>query len=1651
MLGIRDAEKEMMEDLYGDDIELFGGLDEQRAKYGDTVESALQAIIEKPDRIGSSLYKDADDIQEVAKYLLAITESEDIRKPIKYVEDGSVMYAQSDGRSVTLADKGDGDLVVIHEIVHALTSDYLHALDPYLDNPAALEKIRAKQPLADDDYLVKSQELARLWLAAVDASPDIKASMTEMNHVAYGLANVNEFVAQALSSKEMQQHLSKLQDPSATGQTLWTKFIDAVSSMFGIPVERGSILDSTITALADLKTFGDVDGVQTKVNSHAFGGGLAHKLKAERIQSPKALMSGILKRKGWTQEQIDTNQGSFEKLFDVFGVDDVELFRLKLEEVRGAGGVVDSVKRVWLGGKGLDGLSQKDQLRALSFVAGHELGHVAEGMYKNGQMSDRQHQQFDDFVKWVDEGTVADHQLAYDIGLEMLPKSMRTDEVVARALESAGKPKEVRANMLAMWAMSQTQKPDQFAMNLMPRGMRQGWRVMTDMARSVYGAMKGTGGIVQGFKKRTEMRGRVNDMVKMAEQFKEANAKAIEMESEVNKLGAIGGERRQDVLEYFDETKDVVPHDPRSKVGEYFDKVVMTFDQRAQAVPAFRGINRAMHDFNGGAKASMKRIVGSIIGGIDANGNPVFKTKEGKLDFEKVRDKPHLNKLYGDWRRLQNVYKDTDAEGNTKQGKILSYAEIESADPKLYAKLQALPEGERKSVIQMVHRMTEGMKNFQHNEVERVIDQSNIATLKYLMAAGLGDNWKNAQTVATNLYKGMRLANTPDPASQQQGTMMLRSVAEAIDPETFQRVTEVVREQHASASKLMQDFIANEHYASEMRFGKHFLHWVEPGGDPKKDTGGLAFATEKEARAYQKKLQDRGATAITYESVKRGTTRLVGEDRIMQTLAVHDERNKEFLKTLGLDPEAEAQLMSVLDYKSQFNKELAAGSIVEQGTRRGFKAGREELDMLQTDFAYFNAAVRSMHKKVFNNELQYQLTNPDLKDPMVAAQMPEVMQHVENFLAPDTELGTAITKGNAAYFLGLNLSSHMVELAQPAFSFVPELANHGVGYVRSMRMLTAAAKHVTDFTIKHLPTQAKRLRGKDYGVDDNSLWSSPEYAVLMKQAVQNDWISLGHASEVLEADLSTNVDLSRLMKDGKESDSIASKYGATPARFFANNSLKLYQQFTEFNARISLITGYELAKQKGMSGQAAIDFAGEFSRTTTFSGGKANRPTAIFSGRDSFRTGGQAAYSLQGFTFGMLSMMTRYARTAYSKKQYPDMPESARQNARKALKTMVATQFLGAGIVGMPFAQAINELFEKTTGIELERTAREGLASLFNEDEKEDGGMLSDVVMHGAANAILGKVLPGAPEVGSRFSIGGILGVNAYDGFSMSSLAGPTGSVIENVAKGATSLLKDRSAGQAFEDVMPIAFKKLIDLSRNGGEFRDKSGGLLIDGTMGEKAMYGMGFTPQRVRKMKNYERLNRKHEQHVRDKDVKTYDELSDLFTTDPVAVQQELLKIAKADPKVRMLQERGMNAAAAKALESSMKSGAGKIAERIERKTHARDPRRAGSFNATSGSDSLINALGQSGKVSEVDRLNTRNSVLASLGMAPSTSPRVSQRAMMIDQIMAQNPMMPRPQAATLADSYLAGNQSSQQPGRGLNPFNRIDFHLISIHKVF
>lgn len=273
------------------------------------------------------------------------------------------------------------------------------------------------------------------------------------------------------------------------------------------------------------------------------------------------------------------------------------------------------------------------------------------------------------------------------------------------------------------------------------------------------------------------------------------------------------------------------------------------------------------------------------------------------------------------------------------------------------------------------------------------------------------------------------------------------------------------------------------------------------------------------------------------------------------------------------------------------------------------------------------------------------------------------------------------------------------------------------------------------------------------------------------------------------------------------------------------------------------------------------------------------------------------------------------------------------------------------------------------------------------------------------------------------------MGLNSYDGYSLSALAGPSGAVVEAVAKGAGTALRDQNLGQAFQDIAPPSWKKLIEMTRNRGEFRDRSGGLLVDGTFGEKLAYGIGFAPQRVKNAKNYERLQRGHEEHLRDREIRKFDQLAELYKKDPVKAQEELLKIAKADPKVKFLQEQGDYQGAQQYLHKALQDGMSKLAERIDKATFAKDPRRNGTFKGTSGSDSLLNAMGMGGRVSELERLNTKAQVYAQMGMEPPVNQKSMAKAQMMDQIMTQNPSMPRPQASLLADQALARNPLVRQ----------------------
>jgi hypothetical protein len=1462
--------------------------------------------------------------------------------------------------------------------------------------------IQLRFPLIKDDFHGNVGELA------IAEFENVYNHIPEINDFSYNLATqtiVYKDTRQPVPIEELID-LIKREKPWKSGVGL--------SSL-----ERAVITQDMHTA-SDFETMSSymnhIDTVADLQHPLLYKGGQKSKIsRARRVATPKELVEGILLEKGMKPEAVRSASPTIEKLFDIFSVEDIDLFQILQGDTRGAASIDSPARKLFLGGKGLDGLNDQQKLEALSFVAGHELGHLVENLYQNGQMTRRQLDNFKAFHDWVNEASPEEHSIAMEIALEQIPKHMRTAEVIEAAKRTAGNAREVRANLLSMWAMGQTHPPDQFALNLLPAPIKRAWQTLSDVARSIYGAMKGTGHVLQNFRVRTSLRKRVAEMTQMAEQFKRAQKDAIAFEAEGEGLGKLWDESgRQEVLDYFTgDEEQLTPRDDRSFVAKAFDKLILTFDQRAQMVPSLRGINRAMHDFQGGVNASMKRIAAAITGELDANGAPVFATKDARLKYEMVRDKPKLNKLASDWMRTMQKHRWKDDNGKDRTGKMLAYTDLKKADSQLRAKLDALPIKERQAVIETVKRFHDAMEQFQYAETEKVVDSGNIAILKAVIASSRPDLWDKAPAIADYIYRGQRAMSSIDPAEVVQGKEMMAKAAQAVDGDLFIRLNDLVRQQHKDNTELLKTFAENPHFFSEIRVGKYFLRWKEANGE----TGGQAFDKLKDMEVYEKNLRARldreGGKVIATDTGRRGIPHMVAEDQMGQVLKAYDDKNRALIDTLGLDESLTTELKSMLDYSTLFNRELKAKEMVKQGAYRKFKPGRDDLDMIQTQFAYFNAATRALHKKVLNNELRYQLTNEELKNPKVQAHMPDVMQHIENFLTPDTKMGTRLAKYNAAYFLGTNLSSHVIEVGQPAFSYVPEMINQGMGFVEASKMILEAQRQVGKFTAKHIAKRSAR--------DNNSLWDKPEHQELMKYAAEHNWISLTHAADIVDVDLASNVDASGLAGRDGQAGSRLLEAGLTPVRLFANHSLRFYQQFTEFNSRVGLITGYEIARKNGKSHQEAIESAGEFTRVVALSGGKANRPTALFSGKEGFRTTGQALYSLQGYTFGMLSMMRRYAETAFSKKQYPHLTEADRKKARKALTTMVATQFFGAGLVGLPFMQASMHMFETLTGVELERELREGLAEFFEEDEKEDGGMMSDIIMHGAANAILGKTLPGAPDVGSRFAIGGVLGVNAYDGYSLGALAGPTGSVVESITKSATSLLKDRDAAQAFEDIAPIAWRKPIKMYKDGGEFRDQNGGMLIDGSFAEKFAYSVGFTPQRLNKLKSYERLDRRHQERIRERDINLFDEIADLYTENPALARQYLDQVARQDPKVVKFQEQGMVQAAEQEYNRAVSDGAKKVAERIERRENPRDPRRTGTFDSTVGSQALLNSLGLSGGTSEVNRLLSRTQTMQNLGIPVSVSKRSLQRASIVDQIMSKNVSLPRPQAAAMADHLL------------------------------
>jgi len=1361
-----------------------------------------------------------------------------------------------------------------------------------------------------------------------------------------------------------------------------------------------------------------------------FDGGAGESRKAVEVTSFPELLQRIMIKKGFTAEQVKEAMPYMAAVANVTNMSDVKFGQMLDDAKRGTATIDGPLRMLLLSAKGLDGLSFEDATRSLGFLSGHEIGHLVEHLYKKSMLSEQDMKSFKDFVKWTTEATPEEQRMAFEVVRDgMLPKEYHELEIVQRAFETIGKPEELRAHLMSMWAMSHVHKGDQMANMLLPTPVRRFMQMLTDFAWRSYGAVRGALHRMPNVGT-YDARHRAWKLKKLMESARNAEFKAESIIKEFEGIGMVGPEVRQvwdkrvgdlqgqskeldGFLRMFEEgdkketvvdTKvktqaSVVPL-KKSKIAALFDRMFLQGDQLAAAVPALKNIFYGLHSFNGNTKAMSKRAVGQLTGGVDASGTPYW-TAAGQLAWERVTGPKHRvnNKILGDWMRLQNSAptQRLNAEGELEdsRGKTITFDELAKHDAKLAARLAVLPAKDREAIIEMRERLTESIKQIQV-DVAKHFEESSVLNLQSYLALKVPSLYKDAPGLALGMFKALKLNLQGDPQGSQ---VLLNKIAQAIPDEgAFNGAWDLAKKNFEHWVELQKFFAERPWFFSEIRQGEFLLKWREANGEH----GSLAFDTRGQAAEYEKKLHARKATVLPMVQAKRGQPHFDIEPEWMTKVEEIETANKQLIENMtNLTPEEKRQLQATHSYKAEFMKAFAAHDTFNYGSERRQAAGREELDMVNTHIAYINASSRAINRQVLTHALNYGYANPDLKDPTIARYVEQSKHMVNNFMVADTELGTAITTMNAAYFLGLNFSSHMIELMQPLFTFVPELRNQGVGYFKANKMIAAAQQDTAKFFAQHLPNKIKRRFDPSLNEkDDNRLWKSAEEGDLMNWAANHGLISLTHISDIYEADVNSTTDLTSLSHGG--SKSLAQK-AYSPVKMFAGFSLKIYQQFTEFNARVSLLTGYRLAKEKGLGHAEAREFAADFSRRVTFSGGKANRPELLFGGEGDFRTAGQVAYSLNGYTFGVLAMARRYAMTGYSKKQFPNMTEADRKQARAALRTLVTTQFAGAGLLGMPFVGAAMALVEEYSDEEPVLDMKLALAEFFGEDS-EQGGLLGDIVMQGAANAFSNKLLPGAPDFQSRFALGTVMGLNPYSGFSLDQLAGPTGSIVRNIGAGLKALTQEGSFERAVGEWAPVGMKKYLELARNDGALTDARGNMIIDANPEEQFMYAVGFTPQRVKKARELKNLQLRHEEVNRRQDTRFHDDAADLYFRDPQAAAAKIRQRATEDKFY------------------SEQAGMAKIAERVEKKRFANDPAREGTQAGTQGMEPLLRAMNMSSSATEQQRLMLKNDVMRQLGGRPNMSPTSMTRARMIDQAMLANPYLPRAQAAAQVDEQLS-----------------------------
>lgn len=667
----------------------------------------------------------------------------------------------------------------------------------------------------------------------------------------------------------------------------------------------------------------------------------------------------------------------------------------------------------------------------------------------------------------------------------------------------------------------------------------------------------------------------------------------------------------------------------------------------------------------------------------------------------------------------------------------------------------------------------------------------------------------------------LQMAN-PDPQVQLQAGAKLAQVMQNATPGMLaaSRMTDALMPEF---QKFSEQMLNKPGYTPESRQGPYMVKWGEMQEDGTVKPFTLGFKTKQEATSKYNQVHSTGRALdlSAYDRTVKGAAAEGLNSKIVEAFSQFD--NAAFKAAMQYAPEAAKEIQQYFQSGEGLLKEIQSRGYRKNLMQRSLAGGREELNILQECFNYIQSSSNGMAKNETRGQLMLRsneaqvLAEPNLRQ--------DALQHVENTINPPVAEFNKLKEGIFQYFLGGNLSSLLVDASHPVLSLAPFLVEKGAGLVGAYKNIAYAGAKVASAFGKGSLQKATTFE------DFQKLVGDKDLAQGLFRAKQDGLLQHGILNEFRVAD---DMDLLNLKAVSTDKGSVFNST-ADLLKNSAYQYLRLTRQLFSWqshnNNLFSYIASFKTARDQGNSVEQAHDFASRTVNTVLPQGGRGSRPI-VFSKLGKAQSIAGVMYSLQSYTTSLLSMHARLAADSLGQSGLSGVQLS---NARKALAIAVVSQVGLAGVLGLPFVGATLALLQNVfPELKASETLRGAFHSLGG-DDKAMGDAIADSALKGLPAMLTGVDLSG------RLGLQNILGTNPYNGFDAGALVGPTGSLVQKMVLGMGSLAQG-NLQEASENLLPTAYKNLLDAYVFDKVGRDKEGNLLTQPTDASRFLSAVGI-----------------------------------------------------------------------------------------------------------------------------------------------------------------------------------------------------------------